>query len=56
MEKKDELTPEEYRKKAQKEIQNYKHQWKIFIRTGIVILCSSDCNYYRLHRLVYQQQ
>ena len=40
MEKKDELTPEEYRKKAQEEIQNYKHQWKIFIRTGIVILAA----------------
>ena len=40
MEKKDELTPEEYRKKAQEQIQNYKHQWKIFIRTGIVILAA----------------
>lgn len=41
MEKKDELTPEEYRKKAQEEIQNYKHQWKIFIRTGIVVLAAA---------------
>ena len=41
MEKKDELTPEEYRKKAQEQIQNYKHQWKIFIRTGIVILAAA---------------
>ena len=40
MEKKDELTPEEYRKKAQEQIQNYKHQWKIFSRTGIVILAA----------------
>ena len=40
MEKKDELTPEDYRKKAQEQIQNYKHQWKIFIRTGIVILAA----------------
>lgn len=41
MEKKDELTPEEYRKKAQEQIQNYKHQWKIFIRTGIVVLAAA---------------
>ena len=34
-------TPEEYRKKAQEEIQNYKHQWKIFIRTGIVVLAAA---------------
>ena len=36
--KKEELTPEEYRKKAQDQIEHYKQQWKVFLRTGIFVL------------------
>ena len=36
--KKEELTPEEYRQKARKEIQDLKNQWKVFFRTGFVVL------------------
>lgn len=38
--KKEELTPEEYRQKARKEIQDLKNQWKIFFRTGFVVLAA----------------
>ena len=36
--KKEELTPEEYRQKAQDQIEHYKQQWKVFLRTGIFVL------------------
>lgn len=36
--KKEELTPEEYRKKVQDQIEHYKQQWKVFLRTGIFVL------------------
>ena len=36
--KKEELTPEEYRQKAQDRIEHYKQQWKVFFRTGIFVL------------------
>ena len=36
--KKEELTPEEYRKKAQDQIEHYKQQWKVFLRTGIFVV------------------
>ncbi|WP_288776630.1 hypothetical protein [uncultured Eubacterium sp.] len=38
--KKEELTPEEYRQKARKEIQDLKNQWKIFFKTGFVMLAA----------------
>ncbi len=38
--KKEELTPEEYRQKARKEIQDLKNQWKVFFRTGFVVLAA----------------
>ena len=36
--KKEKLTPEEYRQKAQDQIEHYKQQWKVFLRTGIFVL------------------
>lgn len=36
--KKEELTPEEYRQMAQDQIEHYKQQWKVFLRTGIFVL------------------
>ena len=36
----EELTPEEYRQKAEEEIQNLKKQWKTFFRTGIIIVAA----------------
>ena len=36
--KKEELTPEEYRQKAQDQIEHYKQQWKVFLRTGIFVV------------------
>ena len=38
--KKEELTSEEYRQKARKEIQDLKNQWKVFFRTGFVVLAA----------------
>lgn len=38
--KKEELTPEEYRQKAQNQIEHYKQQWKVFLRTGIFVLAA----------------
>ena len=38
--KKEELTPEEYRQKAQDQIEHYKQQWKVFLRTGIFVLAA----------------
>ena len=38
--KKEELTPEEYRQKARKEMQDLKNQWKIFFKTGFVMLAA----------------
>lgn len=38
--KKEELTPEEYRQKARKEIQDLKNQWKIFFKTGFIMLAA----------------
>lgn len=35
---KEELTAEEYRQKAQKQIELLKNQWKIFFRTGIIVV------------------
>ena len=37
---KEELTAEEYRQKAQEQIHELKDQWKIFFRTGIIILAA----------------
>ena len=37
---KEELTPEEYRQKAQDQIEHYKQQWKVFLRTGIFVLAA----------------
>lgn len=37
---KEELTAEEYRQKAQKQIELLKNQWKIFFRTGIIIVAA----------------
>lgn len=36
----EELTAEEYRQKAQEQIHELKDQWKIFFRTGIIILAA----------------
>lgn len=38
--KKEELTPEEYRQKARKEMQDLKNQWKIFFKTGFIMLAA----------------
>ena len=38
--KKEELTPEEYRQKARKEMQDLKNKWKIFLKTGFVMLAA----------------
>lgn len=38
--KKEELTPEEYRQKARKEMQDLKNQWKIFLKTGFIMLAA----------------
>lgn len=37
---KEELTAEEYRQKAQKQIELLKNQWKIFFRTGIIVVAA----------------
>ena len=37
---KEELTAEEYRQKAQKQIEILKNQWKIFFRTGIIVVAA----------------
>lgn len=37
---KEELTAEEYRQKAQKQIELLKNQWKIFFRTGIIVIAA----------------
>lgn len=37
---KEELTTEEYRQKAQKQIELLKNQWKIFFRTGIIVVAA----------------
>lgn len=37
---KEELTAEEYRQKAQKQIELQKNQWKIFFRTGIIVVAA----------------
>ena len=36
----EELTAEEYRQKAQKQIELLKNQWKIFFRTGIIVVAA----------------
>ena len=36
----EEVTAEEYRQKAQEQIHELKDQWKIFFRTGIIILAA----------------
>lgn len=38
--RKEELTAEEYRQKAQKQIELLKNQWKIFFRTGIIVVAA----------------
>ena len=38
--KKEELTPEEYGQKARKEMQDLKNQWKIFFKTGFIMLAA----------------
>lgn len=38
--KKEELTPEEYGQKARKEMQDLKNQWKIFFKTGLIMLAA----------------
>ena len=35
--KKEELTPEEYRQQARDEISKVKNEWKVFLRTGIIM-------------------
>lgn len=37
---KEELTAEEYRQKAQEQIELLKNQWKIFFRTGIIVVAA----------------
>ena len=37
---KEELTAEEYRQKAQKQIELLRNQWKIFFRTGIIVVAA----------------
>ncbi len=37
---KEELTAEEYRQKAEKQIELLKNQWKIFFRTGIIVVAA----------------
>lgn len=37
---KEELTAEEYRQKAQKQIELLKNKWKIFFRTGIIVVAA----------------
>lgn len=37
---KEELTAEEYRQKAQEQIELLKNQWKIFFRTGIIVIAA----------------
>lgn len=37
---KEELTAEEYRQKAQKQIELLENQWKIFFRTGIIVVAA----------------
>ena len=37
---KEEMTAEEYRQKAQKQIELLKNQWKIFFRTGIIVVAA----------------
>lgn len=38
--KKEELTPEEYRKQAMDEISEVKAEWKVFLRTGIIMFAA----------------
>lgn len=38
--KKEELTPEEYRQKARDEIREVKNEWKVFLRTGIIMFAA----------------
>ena len=38
--KKEELTPEEYGQKARKEMQDLKNQWKIFFKSGFIMLAA----------------
>lgn len=38
--KKEELTPEKYKQKARKEMQDLKNQWKIFFKTGFIMLAA----------------
>ena len=35
--KKEGLTPEEYRQQARDEISKVKNEWKVFLRTGIIL-------------------
>ncbi len=38
--KKEELTPEEYRQQARDEISEVKAEWKVFLRTGIIMFAA----------------
>ncbi len=38
--KNEELTSEEYRQKAQEQIDELKNQWKIFLRTGLIVIAA----------------
>lgn len=38
--KKEELTPEEYRQQARDEISEVKNEWKVFLRTGIIMFAA----------------